>query len=108
MPKLGSPVGDPDAHGENNGGRCDVRQWPGFESAKAICFDMISHVTVRMDHVFETRPFYNPVGSQMNEVRSKGLIDVRSQPFAVKQSKSCLVFTILSEQNCRAKRLKAF
>lgn len=72
---------------------------------KAVCFDMISPVIVRMYQVWESGQSNEPFSNQVNDAWSKGLNDcecgsnVGNQPFALtlKQRKSGPVFVIRSQ-----------
>lgn len=71
-----------------------VRLLAIFPSAKALCFGTSIHGTVRLNQVWETEYSNNPVGTQVNDPRSKDLIDCKPgyrmgpQPFDLTMKKA--------------------
>lgn len=47
----------------------------GARSAKSLCFDSVSRITVGTDRVGETGLFDNPVSTQSNDAEAKDLGD---------------------------------
>lgn len=86
---------------------CEVRLRVDFIGTKAHCFSKISHVTLRLDQIWETGSSNRSIGIQENDALSHALNycrpggKVRGQSVALnmEQSKSGLVFVIRSKAN---------